>query len=72
MRTRILTALAALALLAPLAAAAHPNHEAGPDRAAVEKIVRDYLLKNPEVIEEAIGSSGRGSRRSSASAPRPP
>ena len=55
MRTRILAALAALALLAPLAAAAHPNHEAGPDRAAVEKIVRDYLLKNPEVIEEAIG-----------------
>ncbi len=55
MRTPILAALAALVLLMPLAAAAHPGHGAKPDRGAVEGIVRDYLLKNPEVIEEAIG-----------------
>ena len=55
MRTRILAALAALAFLAPLAAGAHDNHDAKTDKDAVEKIVRDYLLANPEVIEEAIG-----------------
>ena len=55
MQTRILAALAALALMAPIAADGHPNHAADPDSKAVERIVRDYLLKNPEVIEEAIG-----------------
>ncbi|MCY4502344.1 MAG: DsbA family protein, partial [Alphaproteobacteria bacterium] len=29
--------------------------EPAPDKAAIEGMVRDYLLKNPEVIEEAIG-----------------
>ena len=55
MRTRILAALAALALLAPVAADSHSNHGSGPDKGAIEEVVRDYLLKNPEVIEEAIG-----------------
>ena len=27
----------------------------GPDRDAIEAIVRDYLLNNPEIIDEAIG-----------------
>ncbi len=55
MRTRILAALAALALLAPVTADSHSNHGSGPDKGAIEGVVRDYLLKNPEVIEEAIG-----------------
>ncbi len=55
MQIRILAALAALALLAPLAAGAHDGHGPAPDKGAIERIVRDYLLKNPEVIEEAIG-----------------
>ena len=55
MRTRILAALAALILTAPLAAGAHDNHGPEPDKSAIETIVRDYLLANPEVIEEAIG-----------------
>ena len=55
MKRAMAAALAALALMASLAAEAQPNHGAKPDRGAIEKIVRDYLLKNPEVIEEAIG-----------------
>ena len=49
MKRAMAAALAALALMAPLAGAAHP------EQGAIEKIGRDYLLKNPEVIEEAIG-----------------
>ena len=55
MRNRILAALAASVLLAPVAAVGHAGHAEEPDRKAVEGIVRDYLLGNPEVIEEAIG-----------------
>ena len=73
MKRAMVAAFAALCLMAPLAAEAHSNHGAKPDRAAVEKIVRDYLLKNPEVVEEAIGVlRAQSSRRSGASAPRPP
>jgi protein-disulfide isomerase len=44
--------LIALALLAvPMGASAQT---APPDREAIEKIVRDYLMKNPEVIIEAV------------------
>lgn len=54
MKRAISAALAALVLMAPIAAAAHSDHGSGPDRNAIEGMVRDYLLKNPEVIEEAI------------------
>ncbi len=54
MKCPLVAALVALALLAPLAAVAHPGHGANPDKGAIERIVRDYLLSNPEVIEEAI------------------
>ncbi len=55
MQIRILAALAALALMAPIAAGGHSDHAAAPDKAVIEGMVRDYLLKNPEVIGEAIG-----------------
>ena len=55
MKELIAAALAALAFLAPVAAAAHSGHGPEPDKSAIERIVRDYLLGNPEVIEEAIG-----------------
>ena len=55
MRTRILAAFAALALAATVAAESRAQSDRGPDKEAIEGIVRDYLLRNPEVIEEAIG-----------------
>ncbi len=55
MKRTMATALAALALMAPLAATGHPEHGAVPDRAEMGKMIRDYLLENPGVIEEAIG-----------------
>ena len=54
MKRAISAALAALVLVVPLAAAAHSDRGPGSDKDAIEGIVRDYLLKNPEVIEEAI------------------
>jgi protein-disulfide isomerase len=48
--TRFMTILAAALMLAGPAAA----QTATPDVPAIERIVRDYLLKNPEVILEAI------------------
>ena len=54
MKELIAAALAALAFLAPVAVEAHPDHGPGPDKGAIERIVRAYLLGNPEVIEEAI------------------
>ena len=54
MKSLIVAAFAALALLAPFAAGAQANHGANPGKAVIERIVRDYLLSNPEVIEEAI------------------
>jgi protein-disulfide isomerase len=52
MRLSTLFAAPILALMtaAPVLAAS----ESKPDRAEIEAIVRDYLVKNPEVIEEAI------------------
>ena len=55
MRIRLLAAVAAFALLAPAMSAGHSDSRPGPDRDAIEAMVRDYLLRNPEVIEEAIG-----------------
>jgi len=55
MKRAISAALAVLALMAPLAGAAHSEHGTVPDRKVMEEMIRDYLLKNPEVIEEAIG-----------------
>ncbi len=54
MKRAIATTLAALALMVPLAKAAHPEQGEFPGRAEMGEIIRDYLLKNPEVIEEAI------------------
>ena len=54
MNSHIAAALATLAFLAPLAPVAHANHDSNPHKGAIERIVRDYLLGNPEVIEEAI------------------
>ncbi|MBX3500054.1 MAG: thioredoxin domain-containing protein [Alphaproteobacteria bacterium] len=45
---RLVAILAALAL-APLAQA-----QSGSDRAAIEKIIKEYLIKNPEVLVEAL------------------
>lgn len=48
------TVLACVALfLAAPAFAQTPESAAKPDRAAVEQIVREYLLSNPEIIEQA-------------------
>lgn len=45
---RLAAVLAALAL-APLAHA-----QSGPDKAAIEKIIKEYLINNPEVLVEAL------------------
>ena len=50
----MLTSLAALPLLGALTLTRLAAQEAGPDRAATEEIVRQYLLENPEVIVEAL------------------
>ena len=55
MKRTISAALAALAMMVPLAAPAHAGNGTVPDREVMGEIIRDYLLKNPEVIEEAIG-----------------
>ena len=51
---RLASLVAAVAGLAVVAATPSIAAEAAPDRAAIEKIVRDYILANPEVIAEAI------------------
>ena len=51
----VLSALAALVLMAGVAAESAAQTPPGPDRDAIEAIVRDYLLNNPEIIDEAIG-----------------
>ena len=50
----VLSALTALVLMAGVAAESRAQTPPGPDRDAIEAIVRDYLLENPEIIEEAI------------------
>ena len=56
MRTMLLAALAvALAVAAPLAdGSAETGAATAPERRAIERIVRDYLLRNPEIIEEVM------------------
>ena len=44
---------AATFLAAPALHAQTPAPSAVPDRAAIEQIVRDYLMSNPEIIEQA-------------------
>jgi protein-disulfide isomerase len=53
MFTRALAAAAVCLFLSPALAQA-PTSPSSPDRAAIEKIVREYLLKNPEVLVEAM------------------
>ncbi|WP_395022859.1 DsbA family protein [Dongia sp.] len=54
----LFSALLALLLMAPLASAQEagmtPDGMTGAQKTEIEKIVHDYLLKNPEVIREAI------------------
>ena len=54
--TRALQAGAALAMLAAAvpAALAQSPPLSDPQKKAVEQIVRDYLIANPEIIQEAI------------------
>ena len=52
MRRFLLLAAAIPAVLAFAGPA--PAQTTTPDRAAIEKIVREYLVKNPDVIVEAI------------------
>jgi protein-disulfide isomerase len=47
-------ASALLALALPSAASAQSNPLSDPQKKAVEQIVRDYLIANPEIIQEAI------------------
>ena len=54
MQSRILAALAAFVLMTTVAAEGRAETAPSPDKGAVERIVRDYLLRNPEVIEEAL------------------
>lgn len=54
MRTRILAAFAALALMGAAAAESRAQSAGNLDKGAIESIVRDYLLRNPEVIDEAM------------------
>ena len=54
MRTRILAALAALALLGAVAAESRAHSAESPDKGAIEAVVHDYLLRNPEVVGDAL------------------
>ena len=54
-----IAALASALVLAPLPVAAQaPAFDAG-QRQAIEQIVKDYLMKNPEVIQEAVAELER-------------
>ena len=57
MRHTILRALAALVVTTSVIGQGRAETPADPsaDKAAIERIVRDYLLRNPEVIDEALG-----------------
>ena len=54
MRNPILAALAALVLTTSIAAQGRAETPPAPDKGAVERIVRDYLLAHPEVVEDAL------------------
>ena len=58
MHSRFVVRLLAFIFAGAIAASAHaqtPAPAESPDRAAIEKIVRDYLLRHPEVLVEAMG-----------------
>ena len=58
MRTMYLAALAAtFATVIPIAGgSAQTAAGTTPERSAIEQIVRDYLLRNPEIIQEALAA----------------
>jgi len=60
-RTAILAGLAALLLClgGESALAADAMNAAAPDKSAVEKIIRDYLMKHPEIVNEAMEAHRR-------------
>ncbi|MFN3483081.1 MAG: DsbA family protein [Rhabdaerophilum calidifontis] len=64
-RRRLGTALVAAALL--LAGAAQAQN-AAPPRAEIEAVIRDYLIKNPEIIQEALVELERRQRESEQAA----
>ena len=57
MKQRMLQLLAALVLMTALFAEGRAETPAdpAPDRGAIERIVRDYLLNNPEIVGQALG-----------------
>ena len=57
MRHTILRAFAALVVMTSVIGQGRAETPADPslDKDAIERIVRDYLLRNPEVIDEALG-----------------
>ncbi|KAF0230734.1 MAG: hypothetical protein FD175_1181 [Beijerinckiaceae bacterium] len=61
------SAVAAFLTFAPLAPA---QAQTAPDKSAIEAIVKDYLLKNPEVIQEAMVELERRQRDAEAQAVR--
>ena len=54
MKRAISAMLVALVLMAPLAAAAHSERGGVADRERLGEAIRDYLLKNPEIVEQAL------------------
>ena len=54
LKSLVATACVALALLAPLSAGVQASSDADPDETTIEWAIRDYLLRNLEVLEEAI------------------
>ena len=54
MKQQILRALAALAIVTAIVADGRAETPAAPDRGAIEGIVRDYLLNNPEIVDRAL------------------
>lgn len=64
LRVAAAAAILGLAALSPVAA------QNAPDKAAIEAIVKDYLLKNPEVIQEAMVELERRQRDAEAQAVR--
>jgi protein-disulfide isomerase len=58
----------ALALVLALAALAPATAQTQPDKVMIEKIVKEYLLKNPEIIQEAMVELERRQREEEAKA----
>jgi protein-disulfide isomerase len=56
---RHLLRLAAAAVIVAAAGTAHAETITAPQRGEIEKIIHDYLLKNPEVLQEAISELER-------------